>query len=163
VGKPLLFVGLVLVLFGRGCDAISMRSVGRTNALYETAKLDDEKKRAESKEKSSKDEDNKELKQLYETAQRASLEHSKWAYWYVWIFVFGTLLLMIGLLLVAFFGQGPERWVAYIIIAIVSFSIYVGGAAWIESIISSTKSDQYHPQKPAGGMKEFKDFKDFPK
>ena len=30
LGKPLLFVGLVLVLFGRGCDAISMRSVGRT-------------------------------------------------------------------------------------------------------------------------------------
>src|SRR5215204_5274747 len=38
IGKPLLFIGLVLVLFGRGCDAISMRSVGRTTAYYELAK-----------------------------------------------------------------------------------------------------------------------------
>jgi hypothetical protein len=34
IGRPLLFFGLIFVVLGRGCDATSMRSVGRTNALY---------------------------------------------------------------------------------------------------------------------------------
>src|SRR5215216_4017840 len=37
IGKPLLFLGLVLVLFGRGCDAIGMRSIARTQAQYQDA------------------------------------------------------------------------------------------------------------------------------
>jgi hypothetical protein len=43
-------------------------------------------------------------------------------------------------LILAFTGQGAERWIAYIMIAIITFSIYVGGAAWIESIYMSTTS-----------------------
>jgi hypothetical protein len=138
VGKPLLFIGLVLVLFGRGCDSISMRSVGRTKAQYKLAYNDFMKKNMElAPDKQEKMSENKALKQLGEDANNALLNHNMSAYWYVWIFVFGTLLLMVGLLIIAFTGQGSERWVAYIIIAIVSFSIYVGGAAWLESVVSS--------------------------
>jgi hypothetical protein len=138
IGKPLLFFGLVLVLFGRGCDSISLRSVGRTNAQFQMAMHDFQKKNMElAPDKQEKLSDNKALKQLGEDASNAMLSHNMWAYWYVWVFVFGTLLLMIGLLIIAFTGQGSERWVAYIIIAIVSFSIYVGGAAWLESVVSS--------------------------
>ncbi len=136
IGKPLLFIGLILVLFGRGCDSISMRSVGRANAVYQlekTRKMID----ATTPEKMKALQEDKALKQMQEDAAMAGLSHNAAAYWYVWIFVFGTLLLMLGLLVIAFTAQGSEKWVAYIIIAIVTFSIYVGGAAWIESVVSS--------------------------
>jgi hypothetical protein len=150
VGKPLLFLGLVLVLFGRGCDAIGMRSVGRTKAQFQEAVLDEKKKSEGKDKKEPSEQDLKRLKDLGDTADRAMLYHAMWSYWYVWVFVFGTLLLMTGLLLVAFFGQGPERWVAYIIIAIVSFSIYVGGFAWVESVVSSFSGQTIHVDKLGG-------------
>ena len=40
----------------------------------------------------------------------------------------------------AFTGEGAERWVAYIIIAIITFSIYIGGMAWVESVMTSTQN-----------------------
>ena len=39
VGKPLLFIGLVLVILGRGCDTTGMRSVSRTDAQYRQVKV----------------------------------------------------------------------------------------------------------------------------
>ncbi len=137
VGKPLLFLGLILVLFGRGCDSISMRSVGRVNAQYQMSLHEAMKKAAESKDAKSNPLDDKSLKQQAEDAENARFNHTMASYWYVWLFVLGTILLMVGLLLLAFFAQGSERWVAYIMVAIVTFSIYVGGAAWIESVVSS--------------------------
>jgi hypothetical protein len=190
VGKPLLFVGLLLVILGRGCDATGMRSVSRTDAHYRQAKVafqlewdaklsgaqqkidkknrqiseafeskekgDDLQKRLTElqKEKSALDKELSRLrsdqssalaenengtwKPLREAALKASNSHRMSIFWYEWLFIFGTVVLVLGVLTVAFTGQGAERWIAYIMIAIITFSIYVGGAAWIESILSST-------------------------
>ncbi len=89
-------------------------------------------------------------KPLRETAMKASNNHRMSIYWYEWLFIFGTVVLVVGVLTQAFTGQGPERWVAYILIAIITFSIYVGGAAWIESIVSSAGSGTTSPvERPA--------------
>jgi hypothetical protein len=77
-------------------------------------------------------------KPLREAAMKAATNHRMTIYWYEWLFIFGTVVLVLGVLTLAFTGQGPERWVAYIMIAIITFSIYVGGAAWIGSIVSSS-------------------------
>jgi hypothetical protein len=76
-----------------------------------------------------------------EAAMSAANHHRMWGYWHELLFIFGTVVLMLGLLTVAFATDQPaERRVAYIMIAIITFSIYVVGAAWIESIITSSGS-----------------------
>ncbi len=79
-------------------------------------------------------------KPLRESAMKASNEHRMSIYWHEWLFIFGTVVLVLGVLTLAFTGHGAERWIAYIMIAIITFSIYVGGVAWIGSIVSSTGS-----------------------
>jgi hypothetical protein len=83
------------------------------------------------------DKDATEWKPLREASLKAASNHQMAVYWYEWIFIFGTVVLVLGILTLAFTGQGAERWIAYIMIAIITFSIYVGGAAWIESMVSS--------------------------
>jgi hypothetical protein len=88
-------------------------------------------------------------KPLREAAQKAANGHRMSIYWYQWVFIFGTVVLVLGVLTLAFTGQGAERWVAYILIAIITFSVYVGGAAWIESIVSSAGSGTSSPVERA--------------
>ena len=204
LGKPLLFFGLILAVFGRGCDATGMRSVARANANYSQQRvlfeLDWEakmspidgkiqKKRKEASDlqqvmfkqkqeeaeanRKKMDEINKDLESLNkdrsklegdrtlaridatdkwrpyrEAALKAESGHSMWAYFNEIAFILGTLALIVGLLTIGFTGEGAERWIAYIMIAIVTFSIYVGGAAWIESIVTSAKSSTGGPPIP---------------
>jgi hypothetical protein len=204
VGKPLLFVGLVLAVVGRGCDATGLRSVSRTNAQYfqqqttfklewegkrSTAKLAVDKKNREitehfenmDKKKGAGEDFQKKLKELQddqnklqkdlnkiqseeaakrsekeasewkpyrEAAMSAANHHRMWVYWYELLFICGTIVLVLGVLTVAFSTSQPaERWVAYIMIAIITFSIYVVGVAWLESIITSSGSAP-PPQMP---------------
>ncbi len=84
-------------------------------------------------------------KPLREASLKASNGHRVWSYYYEIAFILGTVILVLGLLIVAFAGEGAERWVAYIMMAIITFSIYVGGAAWIESIVTSATSMQGGP------------------
>jgi hypothetical protein len=195
VGKPLLFLGLILVVLGRGCDSTGMRSVNRTNAQYQQAKVAfqlewDSKMSAQQQKFDKKNRElselnelrfkkgggpgddnfnkksddlakelndlNKELGKLRfernsqlieketgewkpakEAAQSAQNNHRMWVYWYELLFIFGTVVLVLGVLTLAFTGQGAERWVAYIIIAILTFSVYVGGFAWMASAENS--------------------------
>ena len=58
-------------------------------------------------------------------------------YWTEWIFVIGSILLMIGLILVGFTGVGPERIICLAMIAIITFSIYIGGVAWLSSVVNT--------------------------
>jgi len=51
-------------------------------------------------------------------------------YWHQWAFVIGTILLAFGLLAVGFNGVGAERWICLVILAILMFSVYVGGTVW---------------------------------
>jgi hypothetical protein len=78
-----------------------------------------------------------EWKSYRESSMKAASGHQMSVYWYEWIFIFGSIVLVLGILTLAFTGQGPEKWVAYIMIAILTFSLYVGGAAWLESTVSS--------------------------
>ncbi len=192
VGKPLLFVGLLLVLLGRGGDAVGLRAVARTQAQYReaqqnftntwdgkaralerqmrevqrelnTAKDQTElrKKQTELQDKQrdltverQKEQDRLEeatWKNLREAADAAANNHQMMIYWYEWAFMIGTLVLMLGLLVLGFTGHGAERWICYIMIAIITFSIYVGGAAWIESIASSFRTTDGPPAVKTGG------------
>jgi hypothetical protein len=187
IGKPLLFVGVILVLLGRGCDAVSLRGVARTKAIYTSVQQDFANKwdnkfvalnrdiRKEQKKMTEKDADVKKiqenLKELQEKSQKlrderqeeqdkledstwksyressqaALNQHSMYVWWFEWTFIAGTIILMIGLLTIAFTAIGPERWVAYIMIAIITLSVYVFGAAWLESIFTSSMSISNQP------------------
>ena len=54
-------------------------------------------------------------------------------YWREIFFVFATVILAVGLLAVSWVAEGTERMVCLIMLAILTFSIYIGGAAWINS------------------------------
>jgi hypothetical protein len=60
-----------------------------------------------------------------------------WGYWTEWVFVLGSILLMIGLILVGFTGVGAERIICLAMIAIITFSIYIGGIAWLASVVNT--------------------------
>jgi hypothetical protein len=49
-------------------------------------------------------------------------------------------ILVVGLLTVGFGGEKHERLICLIMIAIITFSVYVGGLAWINTIVSSATS-----------------------
>jgi hypothetical protein len=208
IGKPALFFGVLLVLFGRGCDALGVREVSSTQARlkYATEKWKNdwedkmrplEKEKEEEQEKlfeltkPRKDKDkgddddlqdkikaiNKRIKRIEEEkeekkrdkrkdgeekhekywlplerqAQYARTNHSYYAYWYEWGFIGGTIILMFGLLIIAFTAVGAERWIAYIMITIITFSIYVGGAPWLESMRSSQGPEIPPPIIKGGG------------
>jgi len=204
-GQPLLLLGLVLVLFAKGCDAIGNRYVARLNARvdYEQTKFDqkwEEKEQSvrhsiadtndkieelsdrlmEIREMDAADrtdtitteEENipirqRELRETQSKVQRElrGIERDKrkeqreleadewrnklndaelavpsnrmWGYLREAMFMFGTVCLAVGLLAVGFTGQGAERWICLIMLAIITFSLYIGGVAWISSIMNS--------------------------
>jgi hypothetical protein len=51
-------------------------------------------------------------------------------YWREIFFVFASIVLATGLLLVSWTAQGAERWVALMMLAVLTVSIYIGGVAW---------------------------------
>jgi hypothetical protein len=204
-GQPLLLLGLVLVLFSKGCDAIGNRYVARLNARvdYERTKFDQkwaEKEQnarhgiadandkieelsdrlAEIRDMNPDDRTNdittelenipnqqRDLRETQSKAQRElrGIERDKrkeqreleadewrdklndaelavpsnrmWGYLREAMFMFGTVCLAVGLLAVGFTGQGAERWICLIMLAIITFSLYIGGVAWISSIMNS--------------------------
>lgn len=66
-------------------------------------------------------------------AQRAAARARRWGYWSEWAFLVGSLGLMFGSVLVGFGGTGTERVAALVLVAIITFSIYVAGTAWVVS------------------------------
>jgi hypothetical protein len=46
----------------------------------------------------------------------------------------------LGLLVTAATGTWPERIVCFVMLAIVTFSIYIGGVAWLGSAATTIKS-----------------------
>jgi hypothetical protein len=79
-------------------------------------------------------------KHLKRKAQDAKARHTISQVWRELFFVLGTVVLSIGLLTVGFTGEQHERVICLIMIAIITFSIYVGGMAWINSLISTAGS-----------------------
>ena len=164
----MLAIGLILVLFSRGCDSIGKRAVSRAQGKaqmarstfqdeWEESQMEIERKieALQSKEEPSPEDSKliteyrKDLSNLREDQQKAqkALERGTWrdldiaardaaasnqigAYWREVFFVFATLILATGLLAVSWTAQGAERWVCLIMLAILTFSIYIAGAAW---------------------------------
>jgi hypothetical protein len=69
-------------------------------------------------------------RQLESVARDADANNKLWAYWRGLFFVFGTFLLTLGLLAISYGGDGAERWVCLVILAIIIYSLFVGGGAW---------------------------------
>jgi len=79
----------------------------------------------------------------YEIAVRdASSSNRLDGWWLAWMFLGGTLILLLGLLTLAAGGEPQEKLISLVMIAIITFSIYVGGAAWVDSLFSSVEAKQ---------------------
>lgn len=113
VVKLLLGVGLSLVILSRGCDSIGNRGVARASAKLQIARRD-----AESKER---------IEKLSKAASKSASNNVMQAYWREWLFVFGTIGLVIGLMGVGFMSTGAERIVCLVMLSVIMFSIYMGG------------------------------------
>lgn len=173
--QPLLLIGVLMVLMGKGCDGLSMRYVQRLQALESKQMADFDNKwerRMNNKQadiEALEDEEDRtapqterlsefreELIELADerdeardklvrgdwfdtqaAAQTAMANHRAWGIAREALFIFGTMLLTVALLIAGFSETGPARWVCLIILAIIIFSIYVGGASWISSITGS--------------------------
>jgi len=162
VGRPLVVVGLLLVILARGCDAVGRRGVAGARMRSRIAQSDfkdawDRKEEAIQKDirelgaiaeptddqKARLETRRKDLEKVRADRQKeeSDLQAGRWrdldiaardadAWQQIkgasrerW-FVFGTLLLVFGLLSVAMSGQGAERWVALVILSIVILSFY---------------------------------------
>ena len=168
-GRPMMAIGLILVLMSRGCDSLGKRSVASIEARNSMVRntfddewvekqlsirkqidtIDDkEEKTPEDSERRSElrkslaelSEDQAEARRLKEQGQwrdlaikaRDASDNNKiGAYWRELFFVCATLVLAVGLLAVSWTADGAERWVCLIMLTILTFSIYIGGVAWI--------------------------------
>jgi hypothetical protein len=61
-------------------------------------------------------------------------------YWREWMFLFGTAILTFGLVAIGFTGDGAERIVCLVLVGVMVFSVYIGGIAWIDSLVTSFSS-----------------------
>lgn len=61
----------------------------------------------------------------------ADSESKVWRYYRELVFLGGTILLTLGLLAVGFTGEGAQKWICLIMLAIITFSIFVYGTAWL--------------------------------
>ena len=64
----------------------------------------------------------------------AAANNAMSGYWHEILFVFGTMLFVVGLITVGFRGEGSEKTICLIMLAIVTVSIYVVGTPWIGSL-----------------------------
>jgi hypothetical protein len=65
-------------------------------------------------------------RRLDNAARDAESNNAMWGYWRECLFWFAAFLFSAGLLIVGFTGQGPERWLCLVMLAIVVFSLFVG-------------------------------------
>lgn len=148
--QAILMLGLVLVLTARGCDSLGARNVVRLNARLSQeqqafkAKLQEEinaepDAAKQAKLRESHDKQRSAQEKTWASMQNAVSDAASanliWGYWREMTFVVGTILLSLGLTAVAFVGQGVERYLSFGLLAIIVFSVYIGGAAWFTSIV----------------------------
>ena len=72
-----------------------------------------------------------------DNAADAGANHIMDSFFYQMGFILGTVMLSTGAVVVAFYGEGGERIVCWIVLSILTFSVFVGGMAWVESTTSS--------------------------
>lgn len=70
-------------------------------------------------------------------ARDAAALNQSWGYWREMAFLVGTIIFALGLLGLMFVGIGAERYLCFGLLVIVVFSIYIGGTAWISSMVGA--------------------------
>lgn len=73
-------------------------------------------------------------RELQFAADNAQAQQRMWGYWHELAFVFGTMVLTVGLLTVGLTGRGAQRWLCFGMLAIITFSVFVGGFAWVRTM-----------------------------
>ncbi len=172
LGRPMVAVGLILVLLSKGCDTVGKRGVDRAEAFVQKAtdqfnddwklqqielqnQIDDLKGRGDLKGDDQKkvDDLNRRLGELTarEAKERKVKESGEWrtldvsaragktsykinGYWRELFFVFASVVLSLGLLIVSWGAEGAERWVTLMMLVIITFSLFIGGAAWMAAL-----------------------------
>jgi len=167
-GRPMVAIGLVLVLLSKGCDSVSHRGVDRADGLAKRVvqefddaakgkeldiqrqidelatrsevKPDDQKKiddlrksqtdLAAASAKARKAKESGDWRELDIAARTAVTNHKINGYWRELFFVFASIVLSLGLLVVSWGAEGAERWITLMMLAIITFSLFVGGLAW---------------------------------
>lgn len=125
IGLGLTLFGLLIALTARGCDSISSRYMTALSENVESTEslatpIGDTTSAGKAKE----------LREDFIQKQASS---SMWGVWRQSAFLFGSLLLSAGLLAVGVTGQGAERWMGFVMLALIILSLYIGGFAWIGS------------------------------
>jgi hypothetical protein len=65
--------------------------------------------------------------EMSNAAKAARAENAVWDFWRGCLFWMGTTVFCVGLLVVGFRGQGPERWMGLAMLAVVVFRLYSSG------------------------------------
>jgi len=73
--------------------------------------------------------------ELQHDAETAAAWQLWWAYYNEIFFVFGSMALVVGLLIVGLTGEGAARWLCLTMLAIITFSLFVGGVAWVGALV----------------------------
>ena len=68
---------------------------------------------------------------LESNARSAMTSYQIDGYWRQIFFVFASIVLASGLLVVGWSAEGAERWISLVMLAIITFSVYIGGLAWM--------------------------------
>ncbi|MCG8585073.1 MAG: DUF4339 domain-containing protein [Pirellulales bacterium] len=64
----------------------------------------------------------------------AAADNAMSGYWHEMLFVIGTMAFVVGLITVGFRGEGSEKTICLIMLAIVTVSLYVVGTPWVGSL-----------------------------
>lgn len=63
-------------------------------------------------------------------AETAGNDNAIWSYWRRLGFLFGTMVLAVGLLGVTPTTEGPERWICLVMLTVILYSVYASGSVW---------------------------------
>lgn len=107
-GWGLVVLGLLVALSTKGCDSIGQRYAASVRAAVDAGMAGYESKHA--------------------VATDASYRF--WSLGRELFFLGGAILLVAGLLTNGLGGDGAEKWLCLIMLAIIVYSLFVGGAAW---------------------------------
>ena len=72
-----------------------------------------------------------EWRELEIAAHTAKTSYKVNGYWREMFFVFASIVLSSGLLIVSWGAEGAERWITLMMLAIITFSLFIGGLAWL--------------------------------
>jgi hypothetical protein len=75
-----------------------------------------------------------EWRDLEIAAHTAKTYHKINGYWRELFFVFASIVLSLGLLVVSWGAEGAERWITLMMLAIITFSLFIGGLAWMATL-----------------------------